>query len=285
MPATFARMSTFPTFCAATAQSDSPATSSSTNCPPMRSATARPLASSRSAIQRVAPAWTKISAMAAPIPEAPPVTRAVLFSRLNTINPFGIGPEELNPILLFREWDVCLGDLDPALVTCRQGQHRPIASEHQPFRAETRKCLPQIGREFCRLPVVPVGFRGQSGNFSHDIGKGRECGQIRCPRLKTLVAHIRFAKVVEDESDFRHTPPEFGCNRQLLVAKAQIESEAELSQERDTRYKFGLQTEFRLRFGLQVSPHTFNEQTARQRFQLGSNGFTAFQRCVGNDSF
>src|SRR6266567_131622 len=131
MPATLARISSFPTVCAACAQSAPLATSSNTNCPPMRSATPRPLASSRSAIQTVAPAWTKVSAMAAPIPEAPPVIRAVLFSRLNTIDPFCIGSEELNPILLFRERGVGLDSLDPALVTGRQGHHRPIASEHQ----------------------------------------------------------------------------------------------------------------------------------------------------------
>src|SRR6266700_2904810 len=134
MPATLARISSFPTVCAACAQSAPLATSSNTNCPPMRSATPRPLASSRSAIQTVAPAWAKVSAMAAPIPEAPPVTRAILFSRLNAIDPFCIGLEEFNAILLFREWDVDLHRLDPALITGRQRHHRPIASEHQPFR-------------------------------------------------------------------------------------------------------------------------------------------------------
>src|SRR5439155_19442557 len=102
-------------------------------------------------------------------------------------------------------------------------------------RTEARKCLPQIRHEFGRLPVVPIRLRGGSENFGNDIGERGECVQIICPRLKSLVAHIRFAKVVENESDFRRTAREFGCSPQLLVAKAQIESKAELSQQPHTR--------------------------------------------------
>src|SRR6266481_1452115 len=139
MPATLARISSFPTVWAARAQSASLATSSNTNFPPMRLATAWPLASSRSAIQTVAPAWAKISAIAAPIPEAPPVTSAVFLCRLNTIDPFCVGLEELNLLLLFRKWNKCLDRLHPPLVTRCQGHDRPVAPEYQSFRAKARK--------------------------------------------------------------------------------------------------------------------------------------------------
>src|SRR5260370_4867312 len=141
MPATLARISNFPTVCAARAQSASLAISSNTNCPPMRLATACPLASSRSAIQTVAPAWAKVSAIAAPIPEAPPVTSAVFLCRLNTIDPFCVSSEELNLLLLFREWQECLDHLHPPLVTRCHGHDRPVAPEYQSFRAEARKSL------------------------------------------------------------------------------------------------------------------------------------------------
>ena len=98
MPAMFARTSTFPTFCAARTQSASLDTSSSTYLAPSRSDKVRPLASSRSAIQTVAPAWTNASAIAAPIPEAPPVIRAALLLRSNTVNPFRIDLENIHPI-------------------------------------------------------------------------------------------------------------------------------------------------------------------------------------------
>src|SRR6266576_900635 len=83
MPATLARTSSVPVRAAAEAQAASFDTSSGRNSPPIFAATLGPFVSSQSATHTFAPACAKISAMAAPMPEAPPVTSAVLFSRLN----------------------------------------------------------------------------------------------------------------------------------------------------------------------------------------------------------
>src|SRR6266404_22727 len=266
MPAMFARTSTFPTFCAARTQSSSLDTSSTTNFAPKRSATVRPLASSWSASQTVTPAWTNASTMAAPIPEAPPVTRAVLFSRLNTINPFRIGVKELLPILLFRQRELCPDRLKPAMIIGRQGHYGPIASEHQPSRAKALRGVVQIRREVSRPPSAPVGLSREPGNFGHHIGQYGEGFQIIRPRLKHLVAYVRFAKVVEGESDFRHSARQFGRYGQLLVPQTQIERETELSQQPDARQKFWTQTKFRIRLRLQVSPHALDQRAAREEF-------------------
>src|SRR6202795_1255118 len=114
MPATFAKMSSVPTVCAVCAQAVSFATSNEINFPPMRSAAAFPFASLRSAIQTVAPACANVSAIAAPMPDAAPVMKAVLFLRLNTVNPFRVGLEQFDLTGGWREREKFLHGFKPA---------------------------------------------------------------------------------------------------------------------------------------------------------------------------
>ena len=69
-----------------------------------------------------------------------------------------------------------------------------------------------------------------------------------------MIAHIRFAKMVENENNFRNAACQLSGDLQLVVPDAQIESEPELREKLHPRNKFRPQAELLVRFSLQVSP-------------------------------